>query len=63
MTEDEMMEKKCPKSYDIELGGFQLNCLGSECAWWVWETHDMQGQTYDVMTKDGKQGHCGLIKS
>lgn len=78
MTEDEAKTKWCPETRfhvasgtvyhnrlpktDDDTGSAKqnsANCIASDCACWVWE-EGPRGE--EVMTKDGRQGHCGLIK-
>lgn len=64
MTEDQARKTICPKMSAplINMNGDQflyiVNCSASDCGCWKWEEH--LGRA--VMTKDGKQGHCGLIR-
>lgn len=61
MTEKEAKNKICPIMYSAKLGAG--GCLASNCACWAWETIMLaNGQKHEVMTKDGRQGRCGLMR-
>ncbi len=77
MTEEEAKTKWCPmvRFYNpnhhdvmenrvleyVPSGAIDI-CIGSYCAYWVWETAELGEHSYEVMTKEGRQGHCGLIR-
>jgi len=59
MTKEEAKNKWCPMSFNTPDQKDLLPCSASQCAWWAWE-EDSKGR--EIMTKDGRQGHCGLIR-
>ena len=74
MTEDKAKRTMCPKlsgnlavkdSYgDILVEFKRVDCMTSECMWWVWDISRRQAADINTIRDAGAipSGHCGAIK-